>query len=247
MNDNFSAYEIPKTKYKRLLASYLQNEGTQLMNKVLFKYDLINNYKNKMVEFWQLFDIDYLENLYINWKRNEGASLNDSEWVFTGFVENICKSYQITREYYSYYATTTEDPDNPGNYYETTNILLNNLNMLRLLKMRRAALGFDGSREILVSLLSNSLNNKYTNDASSEINFVIRTKTENNNHASLQVYIVKPSTQDGDIVWTDYDFYLAKDGEYFVKLLGIEVDFEVIDTDTLVFDISEYDEPSKYK
>lgn len=238
MNDNFSAYEIPKTKYKRLLASYLQNEGTQLMNKVLFKYDLINNYKNKMVEFWQLFDIDYLENLYINWKRNEGELLEDSDWVFTGFVENICKSYQITREYYSYYAITEG--------LETTNILLNNLNMLRLLKMRRAAIGFDGSRESLVSLLNNSLNNKYTNDASSEINFVIRTITEVNNHASLQVYIVKPSTQAGDIVWTDYDLYLAKDGEYFVKLLGIVTDFEVIDADTLVFDISQYD-TSNYK
>jgi hypothetical protein len=237
MNDNFSAYEIPKTKYKRLLASYLQNEGTQLMNKVLFKYDLINNYKNRMVEFWQLFDIDYLENEYVIWKR-ANPLLDDSEWVFTGFVENICKSYQITREYYSYYAI------NQG--LETTNILLNNLNMLRLLKMRRAAIGFDGSRESLVSLLSNSLNNKYTNDASSEINFIIRTVTEVNNHASLQAYIVKPSTQVGDIVWTDYDLYLAKDGEYFVRLLGIVTDFEVIDSDTLVFDISEYDE-SKYK
>jgi hypothetical protein len=237
MNDNFSAYEIPKTKYKRLLASYLQNEGTQLMNKVLFKYDLINNYKNRMVEFWQLFDIDYLENEYVIWKR-ANPSLDDSEWVFTGFVENICKSYQITREYYSYYAINQS--------LETTNILLNNLNMLRLLKMRRAAIGFDGSRESLVSLLSNSLNNKYNNDASSEINFIIRTVTEVNNHASLQAYIVKPSTQAGDIVWTDYDLYLAKDGEYFVRLLGIVTDFEVIDSDTLVFDISEYDE-SKYK
>jgi hypothetical protein len=237
MNDNFSAYEIPKTKYKRLLASYLQNEGTQLMNKVLFKYDLINNYKNRMVEFWQLFDIDYLENEYVIWKR-ANPSLDDSEWVFTGFVENICKSYQITREYYSYYAINQS--------LETTNILLNNLNMLRLLKMRRAAIGFDGSRESLVSLLSNSLNNKYTNDASSEINFIIRTITEVNNHASLQVYIIKPSTQASDIVWTDYDLYLAKDGEYFVRLLGIVTDFEVIDSDTLVFDISEYDE-SKYK
>jgi hypothetical protein len=237
MNDNFSAYEIPKTKYKRLLASYLQNEGTQLMNKVLFKYDLINNYKNRMVEFWQLFDIDYLENEYVIWKR-ANPSLDDSEWVFTGFVENICKSYQITREYYSYYAISQG--------LETTNILLNNLNMLRLLKMRRAAIGFDGSRESLVSLLSNSLNNKYTNDASSEINFIIRTITEVNNHASLQVYIIKPSTQASDIVWTDYDLYLAKDGEYFVRLLGIVTDFEVIDSDTLVFDISEYDE-SKYK
>lgn len=234
---DFSTYDIPVEKYKKMIASYLQNDGTQLMNKVLFRYQLINNYKNKLVEFWSLFDIDWLENEYINWKRANPA-VDDSEWIYTDFLEKICKSYQITREYYSYYAIAEA--------LETTNILLNNLNMIRLLKMKRAAIGFNGSREGLVEILSKSLNNRYSNDANAEINFVLRTVTEVGNHASLQVYIIKPSTAASDIVWTDYDLYLAKDNQYFVQLLGITTEFEVIDTDTLVFDISDYD-TEKYK
>lgn len=234
---DFSSYDIPKTKYGRLLAHYLQNDGTQIMNKVRFTYDRINNYKDRVVEFWRLFDIDYLENLYITWKRANPA-LDDSEWIYTNFLENISKGYQITREYYSYYAIDQE--------LETTNILLNNLNMIRLLKIKRASVGYDGTRENLIQILQNALNNKYSNDANSRINFVLKTQTDENYHASLFVYIVKPSTDVGDIIWTDYDYYLMKDGQYFVQLLGITTDFEAIDADTLVFDISNYDE-SKYK
>lgn len=277
---DFSAYDIPVDKYKHLLAAYLQNEGTQLMNKVLFRYQLVNNYKERLVEFWSLFDIDWLENEYITWKRStlnryelvgstyllsptgtyiqiapgyyklatsviidSDGYVNDSEWIYTGFLENICNSYQITREYYSYWATTTEDPDNPNNMYETGNILLNNLNMIRLLKMKRTSIGFDGSREKLIEILSTSLNNRYSNDANAEINFLLRTVTEVNNHASLQIYIIKPSTSTDDIIWTNYDLYLAKDNKYFIELLGISTLFDVLEADTLVFDISTYDGP----
>jgi hypothetical protein len=235
---DFSKYNIPESKYKRMFASYLQNEGTQLMNKVLFKYQLVNNFKERVVEFWSLFDIDWLENEYITWKR-ANSSTEDSEWIYTDFLEKICKSYQITREYYSYWAITTDNPDDPGNKYETGNILLNNLNMIRLLKMKRSAIGYDGTRESLVEILSSSLNNKYSTDANSKINFILKTQTET--HASLLVYIIKPATASGDIVWTNYDLYLAKDNEYFVQLLGIVTTFEVIDGDTMVYDISPYD------
>ena len=236
---DFSNYNIPEDKYKKMFAAYLQNEGTQLMNKVLFKYQLINNYKDRITEFWNLFDIDWLENEYITWKR-ANSSTADSEWIYTDFLEKICKSYQITREYYSYWAIDTDNPDDPGNKYETGNILLNNLNMIRLLKIKRAAIGFDGTRESLVAILSSSLNNRYSTDANSEINFILRTQTES--HAGLQVYIIKPATTAGDIVWTDYDLYLAKDNEYFIQLLGIATEFEVIEGDTMVYDISLFDD-----
>jgi hypothetical protein len=280
MSTNFDNYNIPKDKYKELFASYLQTDGTQLMNKVKLKYDLINNYKNQIVNFWKLFDIDYLENEYIKWKnetnnrysyvndqyvlnntsgtyvylndRNQyvlASSIvidpcncaNDQHWLYTGFVENICNSYQITREYYSYWATTTENPDNPGNTYETTNILLNNLNMLRLLKIKRASVGFDGSRENLVQILKNALNNKYATSA--EIQFVLRTLTEENSHATLQLYIIRPSYASNTVNWRNYDLYLVKDNQYFVQLLGIViVEPEVIDATTLIFDSGKYDE-----
>jgi hypothetical protein len=279
MSTNFDNYNIPKNKYKELFASYLQTDGTQLMNKVKLKYDLINNYKNQIVNFWKLFDIDYLENEYIKWKnetnnrysyvndqyvlnntsgtyvylndRNQyvlASSIvidpcncaNDQHWLYTGFVENICNSYQITREYYSFWATTTNNPDT-NQPYETTNILLNNLNMLRLLKVKRAAVGFDGSRENLVQILKNALNNKYATSA--EIQFVLRTLTEENSHATLQLYIIRPSYASNTVNWRNYDLYLVKDNQYFVQLLGIViVEPEVIDATTLIFDSGKYDE-----
>jgi hypothetical protein len=279
MSTNFDNYNIPKDKYKELFASYLQTDGTQLMNKVKLKYDLINNYKNQIVNFWKLFDIDYLENEYIKWKnetnnrysyvndqyvlnnasgtyvylndRNQyvlASSIvidpcncaNDQHWLYTGFVENICNSYQITREYYSFWATTTNNPAT-NQPYETTNILLNNLNMLRLLKVKRAAVGFDGSRENLVQILKNALNNKYATSA--EIQFVLRTLTEENSHATLQLYIIRPSYASNTVNWRNYDLYLVKDNQYFVQLLGIViVEPEVIDATTLIFDSGKYDE-----
>lgn len=232
---DYSNYDISTEKYKRLFAAYLQNDGTQLMNLVRLKYDIVNNYKNQAISFWSLFDIDYLENLYITWKR-ANPSVDDSEWVYTGFVENICHSYQITREYYSYYANTEA--------LVTGSILLNNLNMLRLLKIRRAAVGYDGTRESLEVMMRNSLNNKYR--SLTEISFIIQTITTENAHASLNVYIVKPAV--ADILWTDYDTYLVKDGEYFIQLLGITINFEATDAVTLVYDNANvYDSTKEYK
>jgi len=228
---DFSAYDIPVNKYKKMYAAYLQNDGTQLMNKVIFQYDLINQYKERIVEFWSLFDIDWLENEYIKWKR-ANVLVDDSEWVYTDFLEKICRTYQITREYYSYWAI--------DNGHETTNILLSNLNMIRLLKIRRAATGFDGTRESLVKILERTLTNKYSSDANSEIKFVLRTNTDAGVHATLQAYIIKPVTTTSDIIWTDYDLYLAKDGQYFIDLLGIATAFEVISSATLVYDIGQY-------
>ena len=235
MIKNYDAYAISKEKYKRLFASYLQTEGTQLMNKVRLQYDLINNYKEQIIEMWKLFDIDYLENLYITWKRANPTS-EDSEWKYTEFLENICKSFQITREYYSYYAITEG--------LATTNLLLNNLHMIRRLKIRRAAVGFDGTRESLVEILRNSLNNRYSSEANAEIKFILRTVTEVGKHAVLQVYIMKPASD--DVIWNEYDDYLVYDGEYFVQLLGIEAICEPLTSDTLVYDLSNFDD-SNYR
>ena len=79
---DFSYYDIPPAKYKRLFAAYLQNDGTQVMNNVQLYYDVINNYKNKAVEFWRLFDIDYLEDLYVKPAyRKNGYGLALLNWI----------------------------------------------------------------------------------------------------------------------------------------------------------------------
>jgi len=232
----FSEYDIPKIKYSRLLPAYLQNEGTSLMNRVRLHYDIINNYKNRIVEFWKLFDIDALENEYINWKK-ANLLVDDAEWIYTDFLEKICKSYQVTREYYSFYAVDQA--------LETGSILLNNLHLLRLLKIKRATVGFDGTREALESMLSRTLNNKYRSVSDPEIKFVLQTRTNQNDHASLNVYIIKPAVQ--SILWTTYDDYLTYDNQYFVALLGIAVECEPIDSAALVYDVNAYDDTQEYK
>ena len=231
----FTEYDIPKNKYSRLLPAYLQNEGTNMMNITRLYYDIINNYKERAVELWKLFDIDSLENEYITWKKANPA-LNDSEWMYTDFLEKICKSYQVTREYYSYYAINEA--------LETGSILLNNLHMLRLLKIKRATVGYDGTREALETMLARTLNNKYRSVADPEIKFVLQTRTNVNDHASLNVYIIKPAVQ--SILWTTYDDYLTYDNQYFVALLGIAVECEPIDSDALVYDVNSYDD-QEYK
>lgn len=233
----YSEYDIPKTKYSRLLPAYLQNEGTNIMNIARLYYDIINNYKERAIEFWKLFDIDSLENEYITWKKANPA-LNDSEWMYTDFLEKICKSYQVTREYYSFYAI--------DNLLETGSILLNNLHMLRLLKIKRATVGYDGTRESLEAMLSRTLNNKYRASSDPEIKFVLQTQTNLNDHASLNVLIIKPAVE--SILWTTYDDYLTYDNQYFVQLLGIAVVCEPIDSDALVYDVSNtYDADKEYK
>lgn len=248
---SFSYYNKDIKKFKEMYPSYLQSDGTQLMNTVQLKFDLLNEFKNRVVEFWELFDIDRLEANYISDRllHNEehpGIPWDDNKWVYTGFLENICRSYEITREYYSYYANDEKIFGSDEDWVPPGNVTLNNLNMIRLLKIRRAASGYDGTRESLVGIIRNALNNKYLNTAGSDgyINIFMRTVTEAKAHATLQVYIIRPA---GDSVyWSELDDFLAYDGEYFVELLGIAVNFEVNNSDTMIYDIGEYDE-DKYR
>jgi len=238
----FSEYEISKTKYSRLLPAYLQNEGTSLMNRARLQYDLINNYKNRIVEFWSLFDIDWLENQYVTWKK-DNPTAEDDQWIYTGFVEKICKTYQVTREYYSFYATNTIDPVTEVPYEEGS-ILLNNLHMLRLLKIKRAAVGYDGTREALEALLARTLNNRYRGSGDPEIKFVLQTLTDKNYHATLNVFIIKPGVE--TVLWTEYDDYLTYDNQYFVSLLGVAAICTPLDSDALIFDTENQYDTNKY-
>lgn len=236
-------FKIPPKKYHKIFPSYLQNDGTSHDNKITFMYDLINEYKNRLVEFWNLFDLDALEAEYIKWRESkstieEGVKTypEDAKWVYTGFLENLCKSYQITRDYFSPYAN---DPNNfHEGYVPPGNSKLNNLNMIRLLKISRTSVGFDGSRENLRNIIQTALTNRTLDSGASDlIEIFMRTKTEEGEHASLQVYYIVPEDKS---IWSDTDTYLAMDGKYFVELLGIELDIEVTTKDILIYDSGEY-------
>lgn len=239
---SFNEYEIDRVKYIKMLPSYLQGPGTSIYNSTYLKSGILEEFKNRVVEFWELFDLDRLELKYRLWRENEEDlvgpdNVDDQKWIFTDFLENLCKSFNITREYYSFYANNPENFQGETNWKAPGNVLLSNQNMIRLLKMNRAGAGFNGTRESLEEIITNVFRNKITELGEENlINFFIKTDTEN--HATLRVYLVRPRRD--SYFWTEIDDYLAYDGRYFLNLLGIEVLFDIVDSDTLIYDSGNY-------
>lgn len=130
---DFSRYDINIQDYYGKLPSYLQTEGGNALGRIRLLYDIVNDYKNNMVDLWSKFDTDNLLGEYLVWKFNNPL-LNDSEWKYTDLVEKLCKTYDIIREH-------------PVG-------LLNNSHMLRLLKIKTMGVGFDGSKEKLEEILA---------------------------------------------------------------------------------------------
>lgn len=133
---DFSKYDLDLEKYIEKLPSYLQTPGSVLTGQIRLLYDIMNNYKNTMIELWSSFDINLLLNEYLIWVRdNPTLSNDDANWSYTEFVENLCKTYDVIREH----------PEG----------ILKNSHMLRLLNIKTMGVGFDGSREKLEEILKN--------------------------------------------------------------------------------------------
>lgn len=211
---DYSRYDIDIKKYKRLIPSYLQTPGSNIMNQLELMYDIMNNYKEHIVSIWERFDIDFLQSDYQTWKAANPA-LEDSEWKYTDLVEKICKTYDIIREH-------------PVG-------LLTNKHMLRLLKVKIMGVGFDGSREKLEQILESLFGEL------SSVKYLVQTK--NNEHASANVYMIV-STNDTSFDQTDTDLF--EGGYYFLEILGIACTYNVIPSDTLVYDYTNYDDGNKY-
>jgi hypothetical protein len=129
---DFSKYDIDVEKYFGKLPSYLQTPGNNITGQIKLLYDIMNNYKNTIVDLWSSFDINFLLNQYLTW-RSQNPLLSDSEWPYTDLVEKICKTYDVIREH----------PEG----------LLRNSHMLRLLNIKTMGVGFDGTRERLEEIL----------------------------------------------------------------------------------------------
>jgi hypothetical protein len=129
---DFSKYDIDVEKYFGKLPSYLQTPGNNITGQIKLLYDIMNNYKNTIVDLWSSFDINFLLNQYLTW-RSQNPLLSDSEWKYTELVEKICKTYDVIREH----------PEG----------LLRNSHMLRLLNIKTMGVGFDGTRERLEEIL----------------------------------------------------------------------------------------------
>ena len=206
----FSKYDIDIKKYKSLFPYYLQNPGSYAMNETKLYYDIMNNYKNQIIEFWKMLDTDTLERNYMEALRNN-PSLNDADYKYTYIIENLCKTYDIIREH------------NVGK--------LTNKHLIRLLKLKTAGINYDGTKEKLEEILNNIFEN---------MNFLFL--TDNMSHARAKVYLIKP---EDNLLFDDIDKDLFESGYYFLEILGIELEFGVIDAETLVYDYTRYaDEPS---
>jgi len=107
--------------------------------------------------------------------------------------------------------------------------LLNN-HMLRLLKTKIMGVGFDGTREKLENILI-SLFGK-----TSSVQYLVQTR--NTEHASANVFIIKSVD---DLSFDATDTLLFEGGYYFLGLLGITFIYEVINSDALVYDYTNYD------
>lgn len=216
--EDYSKYDLSLEKYQGKLPSYLQTPGSIIMNQIQLYYDIINSYKETLVDIWKHFDIDTLITEYFIWK-DKNPLLEDSEWKYTDLVEKICKTYDIIREH----------PVDGGT-------LLKNSHMLRLLKIRIMGVGFDGTREKL-DLILNTLF-----PSGSNVEFAIKTRTEKGKHATADIYMIKAT---GALV-DDIDVALFEEGYYFLKLLGITLNFTAVPINTLVYDNTVYDTVNEY-
>lgn len=204
------------------------------------RYDIdIKDYYKKLPNYLQtpggnalgkirlLYDIvyDYKNNMVDLWSKfntdnllaeylvwkSNNPSLDDSEWKYTDLVEKFCKTYDIIREHPVANGTT-----------------LRNSHMLRLLKIKTMGVGFDGSKEKLEEILATLF--------TSTIRYIVQ--TVNQSHAEANIFLIK-SASDASFDQTDEDLF--DEGYYFLELLGITLNFSVVDTDTLVYDYTDYD------
>ena len=215
---DFSRYDINIQDYYNKLPNYLQTPGGNALGKIRLLYDIINDYKNNMVDLWSKFNTNELLAEYLVWKSNN-PSLDDSEWKYTDLVEKICKTYDIIREH-----PVELDPiGSPG-----VGTTLRNSHMLRLLKIKTMGVGFDGSKEKLEEILATL----FTGD----IKYIVQ--TVNQSHAEANIYLIKSASGDS---FDQTDEALFAQGYYFLELLGITLNFSVVNTDTLVYDYTDYD------
>jgi len=153
---DFSKYDIDVEKYFGKLPSYLQTPGNNITGQIKLLYDIMNNYKNTIVDLWSSFDINFLLNQYLTWKSQNPLS-SDSEWKYTDLVEKICKTYDVIREH----------PEG----------LLRNSHMLRLLNIKTMGVGFDGTRERLEEILRSIF--------PENIRYIVQTNNSNSANANV--------------------------------------------------------------
>jgi hypothetical protein len=153
---DFSKYDIDVEKYFGKLPSYLQTPGNNITGQIKLLYDIMNNYKNTIVDLWSSFDINFLLNQYLTW-RSQNPLLSDSKWKYTDLVEKICKTYDVIREH----------PEG----------LLRNSHMLRLLNIKTMGVGFDGTRERLEEILRSIF--------PENIRYIVQTDNSNSANANV--------------------------------------------------------------
>lgn len=216
---DFSKYDIDVEKYFGKLPSYLQTPGNNITGQIKLLYDIMNNYKNTIVDLWSSFDINFLLNQYLTWK-SQNPLLSDSEWKYTELVEKICKTYDVIREH-----PVELDPiGDPG-----VGTVLKNSHMLRLLNIKTMGVGFDGTRERLEEILRSIF--------PENIRYIVQ--TNNSSSANANVFLLK---NPADTSFDEIDSALFTQGYYFLKLLGITLTPIVVATDALIYDLTIYDE-----
>ena len=217
MNDilkqQFSSYITDIANYVNKYPDYLRTPGSHVLNQVQLFYDIFQNFQEEIFEMWNHMSIDYMYSQYLLW-RNQNPSASDSEWPYTDMLEKLCRSFDITREH-------------PVGE-------LNNIHMLRLLKVKISGVGFDGTKESLNTIITSLFQG-------STITFI--GQTDNEKHASAKVYVVKNPT---DILFDEIDELLFEGGYYFLEILGITYEFDVLESGVLIYDINNYDNGNKY-
>lgn len=214
---DFSKYYKRLETYQGKLPTYLQTPGSIIMNQIQLFYDIMEGYKQVVIEnLWQNLNIDFLLSEYFSWRDKNPTADDDLDWEYTDLVEKICKTYDVIREH-------------PVG-------LLRSSHMLRLLKIKSMGVGFDGTKEKLEEILEAVF------PADGSIKFVTQTITNETDHATAKVYLIKAG---GYTNFDTLDEDLFEGGYYFLKLLGIKFVFEIINEASLVYDSTIYDDSTE--
>ena len=204
-------------------------------------------------------DIDKYHKLIPDYLRTPGSIIMNQIQLFYDIINNykghmidIWEHFSIDKLQSDYILWKTANPASDDIEWRYTDLveklcktydiirehpvgILSNKHMLRLLKIKIMGVGFDGTREKLEEIL-NSLFGEL-----SSVKYLVQTR--NSEHASANVFIVKSLN---DISFDITDESLFEGGYYFLELLGITLFYTVIQSDTLVYDYTNYDDGKKY-
>lgn len=226
--------------FVRFLPGYLLNEGTTLWHEWRFYWELLDNLRKNWIKARLVpFNIEMLLNDYLGWIKSSSARKNDYE------SDEPTYSYDEDYEHYKFILSICSFY-NIGDIHPVAG-RLSLAHQLRLLLFATRKRLFDGSKQKVEEIFNNI-------ELGAGMKLVIQTMTGDENgidtqSATCKLSLIKSESAEGfSYLFNKTDQTLFNGGFYNIPILGIVYEYDIINSDALVYDIevSKYDDDKKY-